>query len=103
LTEAHIVKSSAGTYKPGEWVRAEAIVRGNGSIVHIINGKKVLEYSKPQIGGGVVAGYNPDLFIEGKALSEGFIGLQSEGQPVDFRKVELKLLAPASAADSAGS
>ncbi len=95
LTEAHIVKSSAGTYKPGEWVRAEAIVRGNGSIVHIINGKKVLEYSQPQIGGGVVAGYNPDLFIEGKALSEGFIGLQSEGQPVDFRKVELKVLAPA--------
>ena len=103
LTEAHIVKSSAETYKPGEWVRAEAIVRGNGSIVHLINGQKVLEYSQPQIGGGVVAGYNPDLFIEGKALSEGFIGLQSEGQPVDFRKVELKVLAPACAAESAGS
>jgi hypothetical protein len=103
LTKAHIVKSSADTYKPGEWVRAEAIVRGNGSIVHIINGKKVLEYSRPQIGGGVVDGYDPDLFIEGKPLSEGFIGLQSEGQPVDFRKVELKVLDPASAPQSDGS
>ena len=92
LTEAHIIKSSAKTYKPGEWVRAEAIVRGNDSIVHIINGEKVLEYSRPQIGGGVVDGYDPKVFVEGKALSSGFIGLQAEGQPIDFRKVELKAL-----------
>lgn len=92
LTKAHIIKSSAGTYKPDEWVRAEAIVRGNGSITHIINGEKVLEYSRPQIGGGVVSGYDPKVFQEGKALSEGFIALQSEGQPIDFRKVELKVL-----------
>ena len=94
LTEAHVIESSAGTYEPGEWVRAEAIVRGNRSIVHVINGRKVLEYSKPQIGGGIVAGHNPDLFVEGKALNEGFIGLQSEGQPIDFRRVALKVLTP---------
>lgn len=92
LTTAHIIKSSAETFKPEEWVRAEAIVRGNKSIVHIINGRKVLEYTKPQIGGGVVNGYDPKMFQEGKALSEGFIALQSEGQPIDFRKVELKIL-----------
>ena len=94
LTEAHIIQSSAKTYKPDEWVRAEAIVHGNGSIVHFINGEKVLEYSRPQIGGGVVAGYDPNMFQEGKALSQGFIALQSEGQPIDFRKVELKVLKP---------
>ena len=94
LTESHIIQSSADTYKPEEWVRAEVIVHGNESIVHIVNGKKVLEYSHPQIGGGVVAGYDPEIFVEGKALSEGFIALQSEGQPVDFRKVELKVLKP---------
>jgi len=92
LTQDHIIQSSADTYKPGEWVRAEAIVRANESIIHIINGKKVLEYSRPQIGGGVVAGYDPNIFVEGKALNEGFIALQSEGQPIDFRKVELKVL-----------
>ena len=94
LTQAHIIQSSAQTYKPEQWVRAEAIVRGNDSIVHLINGEKVLEYSRPQIGGGVVAGYDPNMFQEGKALSEGFIALQSEGQPIDFRKVELKVLNP---------
>jgi len=94
LTEAHIIESSAKTYKPDEWVRAEAIVRGNNSIVHIINGEKVLEYSRPQIGGGVVAGYDPNQFQAGKALSQGFIALQSEGQPIDFRKVEIKVLKP---------
>jgi len=94
LTEAHIIQSSAGTYPPGEWVRAEVIVRGSTRITHIINGKQVLEYGQPQIGGGVVAGYDPACFQAGKLLSEGFIGLQSEGQPVDFRKVELKVLRP---------
>ncbi len=94
LTEAHIIQSTAETYQPGDWVRAEIIVHGNDSIVHIINGRKVLEYTHPQIGGGVVTGYDPTMFQEGRALSEGFIGLQSEGQPVDFRKVELKVLKP---------
>jgi hypothetical protein len=94
LTEAHILQSSADTYRPEEWVRAEVIVRGSGRIVHVVNGKAVLEYAQPQIGGGVVAGYDPKMFQVGKLLSEGFIGLQSEGQPVDFRKVELKVLEP---------
>ena len=94
LTEAHIIKSSADTYPPGEWVRAEAIVRGNENITHIINGKEVLKYIKPQIGGGVVDGYDPSIFVEGKLLSKGFIALQAEGQPVEFRKVEIKLLKP---------
>jgi hypothetical protein len=94
LTEAHIIRSTAKTYPPGAWVRAEAIVRGNTSLVHIINGEKVLAYTQPQIGGGVVAGYDPAVFEVGKALREGFIALQSEGQPIDFRKVELKVLKP---------
>ena len=94
LTEDHIIQSSADTYKPDQWVRAEVIVHGNGNITHIINGKEVLEYSRPQIGGGVVAGYDPNIFVEGKPISEGFIALQSEGQQVDFRKVEIKILKP---------
>jgi hypothetical protein len=48
-----------------------------------------MKYSKPQIGGGVVKGYDPKIKQDGKLLKSGFIALQSEGQPVDFRKVEL--------------
>jgi hypothetical protein len=94
FTTDHVIHSTAKTYKPEEWVRAEAIVRGHGKMTHIINGEKVLEYSRPEIGGGVVTGYDPKVFIEGKPISEGYVALQSEGQPVDFRKVELKILDP---------
>jgi len=62
---------------------------GDSLITHIINGDTVLQYSKPQIGGNVVVNYDPAIKIDGKLLKEGFIALQSEGQPVDFRKVEL--------------
>jgi hypothetical protein len=94
LVHDHIIPSTAKTYAPDEWVRAEAIVHGFGNFTHLINGEKVLEYSRPEIGGGVVEGYDPAVFVEGKPLGEGYIALQSEGQPIDFRKVELKILEP---------
>lgn len=84
----------AMSFPPEVWVRAEAIVRGHEKISHIINGVKVLEYSKPVMEPGVVAGADPAVFVKGKELSEGFVCLQSEGQPVDYRKVEIKVLKP---------
>jgi hypothetical protein len=44
------------------------------------------------MGGGVVQGYDSTIWRPGKALTSGFIALQSEGQPIDFRNVELKKL-----------
>lgn len=85
----HCIESSSQTYNGDQWVRAELIVLGDSLITHIINGDTVLQYSKPQIGGGVVEGYDPAIWQEGKLLKEGYIALQSEGQPVDFRNVEL--------------
>jgi hypothetical protein len=88
--EGHCLNSSSKTYGKEEWVRAELIVLGDSSITHIINGDTVLRYSKPTMGGGVVAGYDSTLWKPGKPLVSGFIALQSEGQPIDFRKVELR-------------
>jgi hypothetical protein len=85
----HCINSSSKTYKIGEWVTAELIVYGDSLVKHIINGDTVLQYSKPQIGGGVVNNYDPAQKQDGKLLSSGFIALQSEGQPVEFRKVEI--------------
>lgn len=85
----HCINSSSETYEGEQWVRAEAIVLGDSLITHIINGDTVLQYSKPQIGGGVVNNYDPRIKTDGKLLSSGFIALQSEGQEIDFRKVEL--------------
>lgn len=88
----HCIPSSAKTYKLDEWVTAEAIVLGDSVITHIINGDTVLQYQHPQIGGGVAHNYDPKIKIDGKLLKSGYIALQSEGQPVDFRRVAIKVL-----------
>ncbi len=85
----HCLNSTSKTYAKDEWVRAELIVWGDSLITHIINGDTVLQYSKPTMGGGVVKGYDSTIWQPGKPLTSGYIALQSEGQPVDFRKVEL--------------
>jgi hypothetical protein len=89
IAATHCVNSSSKTYDGEQWVRAELIVLGDSLVTHIINGDTVLQYSKPQIGGGVVNRYDPAIKQDGKLLSSGFIALQSEGQPVDFRNVKL--------------
>ncbi len=89
MAASHCVSSTSKTYDGDQWVRAELIVLGDSVVKHIINGDTVLQYSKPQIGGGVVNRYDPAIKQDGKRLTNGFIALQSEGHPIDFRKVEL--------------
>ena len=40
-------------------------------------------------GGGAVSGHRPEMQPEGATLGEGYIALQSESHPVQFRRVEL--------------
>ncbi len=88
----HCLNSTSKTYPPGEWVTAELIVLGDSLITHMINGDTVLQYSKPSIGGGVANRYDPKQKVEGQPLVSGYIALQSEGQPIDFRNIQLKRL-----------
>lgn len=92
IADEHCINSSSKTYDGDVWVRAEAIVLGDSLITHIVEGDTVLTYSKPQIGGGDINNYDPLLWEPDTLLSKGYIALQSEGQPVDFRKVELLVL-----------
>ncbi|HEY9046529.1 MAG TPA: DUF1080 domain-containing protein, partial [Ohtaekwangia sp.] len=89
LDERHCINSTSKTYDGDQWVRAELIVLGDSLIEHIINGDTVMRYSKPQMAGGVVNNYDPAIWQPGKPLREGFIALQSEGQPVDFRNIAI--------------
>lgn len=88
----HCINSSSDTYYGDQWVKAEMIIRGDSLVTHIINGKTVLEYTKPQMGGGVANRYDPKIKQDGKLLTSGFIALQSEGQPIDFRNIKIKNL-----------
>jgi Domain of Unknown Function (DUF1080) len=94
IDSRHCINSTSKTYEAEQWVKGEIIVLGDSLITHIINGDTVLQYSKPQIGGGVVANYDPKIKQDGKLLKEGFIALQSEGQPVDFRNIKILNLEP---------
>ena len=92
LDSTHCINSSSKTFPPGDWVRAELIVYGDSLVQHIINGDTVLQYSKPQIGGGVVNRFDPTVKQNGKILNSGYIALQSEGQPIDFRNIAIREL-----------
>jgi hypothetical protein len=87
--DTHCITSSAPTFDGDQWVRAEALVLGNERIVHLINGEPVIEYQAVTYGGGVVSGHRPEMKPDGKPLGEGYISLQSEGHPVQFRNVQL--------------
>jgi hypothetical protein len=93
LFTPHCVNSNSKTYDGDQWVRVELEVLGDQGIKHIIEGQTVLSYEKPQIGGGNVGGHDPAVKQDGKLLSEGYISLQSESHPIEFRKVELLNLA----------
>ena len=90
--DGHCLNSTSKTYGKDEWVQAELIVLGDSLITQIINGDTVLQYSKPTMGGGVVNGYDSAIWNPGTALKSGYIALQSEGQPINFRNVKLREL-----------
>ena len=70
-------------------MRVEVEVLGHERVRHLIDGRTVLQYDQPEIGGGVVTGFDPAVKKDGMPLSDGYVALQAEGQPVEFRKVRL--------------
>jgi len=76
FTDAHIINSSSDTFHGEQWVTAELVVHGSEKSEHFINGKKVLEYTGLEW---------DDHTPNGK----GFIALQAESHPIDFRVVRI--------------
>lgn len=94
LFTPHCTNSTSKTYHGDQWVTAEFLVLADSVVHHILEGDTVLTYYKPQIGGGSVSNYDPAVKQDGKILKGGYISLQSESHPIDFRKVELLDLEP---------
>jgi len=89
LHTQHCTNSTSKTYDGDQWVRVEVLVHGDELVRHIVEGQTVLEYSKPQMGGSGVDPVDPSVKIDGMPLTGGYISLQAETAPIDFRKVEL--------------
>jgi len=89
----HCVNSSSENFYGEDWLTAEVEVRGNEVIRHIINGDTVLTYNQPQLDERD-ATFAKLIGLNGgdKMLTRGTISLQSEGHPIDFRKVEILIL-----------
>ncbi|HAE68010.1 MULTISPECIES: 3-keto-disaccharide hydrolase [Sphingobacterium] len=94
LFTPHCSSSTSKTYAGDQWVTADFLVLGDSLVQHILENKVVLQYNKPQIGGGNVSGFDPKVKKDGQLLSKGTISLQSESHPIDFKKVELYDLEP---------
>jgi hypothetical protein len=90
--EEHCLRSTSKTYPVDEWVRAELIVN-DGKIKHYINGELVLEYEAPYASkDDLITGEDPNIWQQRTELTSGYIGFQSEGQPVEFRNIQIKTL-----------
>ena len=94
LFTTHCLDSKSKTYAGDQWVTADFLVLGDSVIKHIIDYEVVLEYTKPQIGGGNVTNFNPKVKVDGTPLKSGYISLQSESHPIEFKTVKLFDLAP---------
>ena len=100
----HCINSSSATYDGDEWISAEAIVLGGEAMHFLIEGDTVLSFKQPQIGGGFTNvndtkenwenfGVTEDaedwMRRKGEILTEGYIALQAESHPIDFRNIQL--------------
>jgi hypothetical protein len=86
---SHCIQAAAPTLDGDRWVTADVLVQGNERIVHYIDGKPVIEYGDLSYGGGNVKGHRADAKLDGMPLAAGFIALQSESHPIQFRRVAL--------------
>lgn len=87
LYTPHCYELRARTYHGEQWVRVVAEVLGSERITHFVEGGPVITYTKPQLGGDI---RSPQLAKRsGELLSDGYIALQAESHPTEFRKVEV--------------
>jgi hypothetical protein len=65
------------------------IVHGDELIQHVVEEQVVMEYSKPQMGGGAASPTDPAIKVDGTPMTSGFISIQAETAETDFKKIEL--------------
>ncbi|TFH28058.1 MAG: DUF1080 domain-containing protein [Bacteroidia bacterium] len=100
----HCINSGSLTYDGDQWVHVEAVVMGGEYMSFIVEGDTVLSFQRPQIGGGFISAQNQGMDWDafgiirdkeqwikksGTILTEGYIALQAESHPVDFKNIEL--------------
>lgn len=99
LNPAHCIQSDSPTFDGDQWVKGEMEVWGDSLIRQYIDGQMVLEYTRPQIGGGFVSegfdwikgnvkDWESWAAKDGTPLGSGYVGIQAH-DPMEFRNIEL--------------
>lgn len=94
VNPAHCYSANTATRpKPGEWTWVSASVMGDSIIRHYLGasptGTPVLTYYRPVYLSGGISSPPSNLPANGTRLQEGYIAIQAETHPYDFRKIEV--------------
>lgn len=81
----HCITSNAPSPPPEQWGNIEVEVRGNQVIRHIVNGQVAMEYSEPTLD-------EPRPWAPNVEMTSGYIALQAESHPAEFRNIEIMVL-----------
>lgn len=85
----HCIQTNGKTYYGEEWITAEVSVTQD-LITHYINGLPVISYSNPIIGGEFLETTSQSIQSKnGQPLTQGYISLQSESHPIEFKNIEI--------------
>ena len=93
LETTHCINSSSPILPNDRWTTVEIQIDRAGTFTHIVDGRPVMRYS-----GAQYDPTDPDArkLIDAAAgkldLHKGYIYLQSEGHPVEFRNLQLQIL-----------
>lgn len=75
------------TFHGDQWVTAEIDVH-NGKITHFVNGEQIIQFENPRYDSTHAVGKN--FIINGNDMvKDGYISLQSNSHPMDFKKIEI--------------
>jgi hypothetical protein len=83
LEKTHCITANAPTIYGEEWVDVEVEVYSDSLIRHYINGKPVIEYTIP------VYDTPEDTINHLKPVKSGYISLQSESHPIEFKTIQI--------------
>jgi hypothetical protein len=92
LVTQHCINSATPATPNGQWVQFEVEVRPDGVVTQTVNGAVTITYSQVQLDpDGGMANSKPLVAAAGGrvALDGGWIALQSEGNPIEFRRIEI--------------
>jgi len=89
LITRHCTNSNSGTFHGDQWVTVEMEIHGSNSLIHRINGQEVFSLQEIQLD---ATDLDAQALLEKGApvtLKEGYVALQAESHPTQFRKIEL--------------